>query len=160
MSTSSPPTGLAAELGKKQPFDALEREAYLNLWRTLSLLDQRINRLMRPHKLTKVSYNILRILRGAGDTGCTGTEIASMLVADVPDMARLIDRLEKLSYIRRGRIDEDRRRVRNFLTQKGSSVLDAIERPLLELHQVHFSGLQTEELRTLIDLLSRVRETA
>lgn len=151
------PSSLAQELGKKRPFDTAEEEAYVAIWRTGAVLDGEVNRLMRAHGLTKTSYNILRILRGAGASGRSGIEIASMVVADVPDMARLIDRLEKLGYLRRCKSDDDRRCVRNHLAPKGAKALEALEKPLRALQRRQFAALSRAELQTLSELLARLR---
>ena len=151
------PSTLAQELGKKNPFETLEEEAYVGIWRTGAMLDGEVNRLMRAHGLTKTSYNILRILRGAGEAGRSGIEIAAMVVADVPDMARLIERLERLGYLRRVQSKEDRRFVRNHLTAKGAKALQALDSPLRVLQQRQFAALSKAELRALGELLSRLR---
>ncbi|MEY2715928.1 MAG: Transcriptional activatory protein BadR [Planctomycetota bacterium] len=152
-----PPTTLAHELGKKRPFDTAEEEAYIGIWRTGAVLDGEVNRLMRGHGLTKTSYNILRILRGAGEAGCNGIEIASMVVADVPDMARLIERLERLDYLRRCKADDDRRCVRNHLTAKGMKVLAALDEPLRALQRRQFAALSRAEMQALSRLLAKIR---
>jgi len=151
---------LAQELGKKDPFESAEEEAYLGLWRTVAQLDGEVNRLMRAQGLTKTSYNILRILRGAGESGRTGIEIAAMVVADVPDMARLIERLERLGYLRRSKSDADRRVVRNFLTAKGARTLASLEKPLRLLQKRQFAGLSAGECTQLGRLLSKIRAHA
>lgn len=144
-------------IGKKRPFENKAEEAFLNLWRTAALCDSEVNRLLREHDLTKASYNIVRILDRAGNVGRTGTEVAEMLVAELPDMARLIDRLERLGYIRRGRVDEDRRLVRNFITTAGHEVVSALHQPLADLHRRQFAALSETELDTLISLLETAR---
>ncbi len=151
------PTTLAQELGKKRPFDTAEEEAYIGIWRTGAVLDGEVNRLMRGHGLTKTSYNILRILRGAGEAGRSGIEIASMVVADVPDMARLIDRLERLEYLRRCKSTDDRRCVRNHLAPKGRKVLEALDKPLRALQRRQFAALSLAELQELNGLLAKIR---
>ena len=151
------PSSLAQELGKKRPFDTAEEEAYVAIWRTGAVLDGEVNRLMRAHGLTKTSYNILRILRGAGESGCSGVEIASMVVADVPDMARLIDRLERLGYLRRCKSDDDRRCVRNYLAPKGAEALEALDKPLRALQRRQFAALSRAEMQALSGLLAKIR---
>ena len=154
------PRSIGDEIGKQDPFDLIEEEAFLNVWRTGAVLDHDVNALLRPHGLTKVSYNVLRILRAAGASGRTGREIGSMLVAAVPDMARLIQRLEALDFLTRTPDPDDRRVVRNVITARGRRTLKAIDPPLRELHQRQFAALSATELRTLCTLLERSRDSA
>ncbi|MFN9972676.1 MAG: AraC family transcriptional regulator, partial [Phycisphaerae bacterium] len=56
--------GLAAEIGKKGPFESATQEAYLNLIRTAAILSNQLERLFKTRGLSESTYNILRILRG------------------------------------------------------------------------------------------------
>ena len=51
--------------------------------------------LMRGHDLSLPQYNVLRILRGAGDAGLRCSEVGARLLVHDPDVTRLLDRLEK-----------------------------------------------------------------
>lgn len=153
-------TGLAKEIGKKQPFAVPAEEAFLNLMRTCSILGAQGNRLMREKGLAEPSYNILRILRGAGDEGRCGFEIASSMIANVPDMTRLIDRLEKMKFLERKRMDQDRRLVRCFITKEGLDVLKELDQPILELLKQQFAKMTKQDIESINDLMVRLRESA
>src|SRR5690242_9245315 len=98
--------GLAAEIGKRRPFELPEQEAYLNLLRTMSFLSADGERMLKEHGLSEATYNILRILRGAGDAGRPSGEIGRDMITRVPDVTRLVDRLEKMGLATRCRIEE------------------------------------------------------
>ena len=153
-------SGLAKEIGKKQPFAVPAEEAFLNILRTCSILTAQSNRVLREKGLAEPSYNILRILRGAGDEGKCGYEIAQQLIAQVPDMTRLIDRLEKLKLLERRRVDQDRRLVRCFITKEGLQTLKDIDAPLIEVHKKQFAKLTRQQLDQINDLMVLVRESA
>ena len=72
---------LHEEIGKKQPFERPEQEAFLNLVRTASQLQTAFHRLFKPYGLSSAGYNVLRILRGNGEDGRCGHEIARDVVA-------------------------------------------------------------------------------
>ena len=91
--------------------ESLEESSYTLLVKAASRLEAELNRVLRPMDLTAATYNILRILRGAGSAGSSCGEISDQLIAEVPDMTRLLDRLEKLGYICRERSQVDRRMV-------------------------------------------------
>ena len=94
---------LREELNKQRPFDSLEQEVYLNLARTRSVLEEHTMRVLKQHRLTESSYNVLRILRGwklradLRDTearehgGRTCTEIAADMVVRAADITRLMN---------------------------------------------------------------------
>jgi DNA-binding MarR family transcriptional regulator len=71
---------LQAELKQTKPFPRRSSEALLSVLRTAALLEHQVNEVLRPHGITELQYNVLRILRGAGPDGWCGREIADRLV--------------------------------------------------------------------------------
>jgi len=151
------PAKLQHELKKKRPFDSSEQEAALNLLRTSDQVQIRLARLFREHGLTASQYNVLRILRGAGQP-LPILEIASRTIAVVPGITGLIDRLEQAGLVRRVRCPEDRRVIYVELTAKSASALSGLDEPLDDLHRTLMGHLSQAELRSLIALLEKVRE--
>lgn len=150
-------SGLRAEIGKRGPFASPEQEAYLNLLRTHSVLSAEFDRLFRGEGLGESTYNALRILRGAGDEGRACHEIGAHLVARVPDVTRLVDRLEAAGLVERRRDERDRRVVRVHITPRGLEVLGRLDTPVLELHERQLGHMSAEELATLSALLAKAR---
>ncbi|MBL0927377.1 MAG: MarR family transcriptional regulator [Phycisphaerales bacterium] len=154
-----PAHGLQHEIGKKTPFDSVEQEAYLNVMRTASLLGGAFEALFKSQGLSESTYNVLRILRGEGEKmPCLA--VAERLIARVPDITRLIDRLEKQGLVARARCEEDRRVVHISITRKGLGVLAKLDGPVLALHRAQLGHLSRGELRSLSELLVRARAGA
>lgn len=161
-----PLPGLAGEIGKRQPFDLPEQEAYLNLLRTTAQVSGRFAHLLREQGLSEAGYNILRILRGAlrgaeaGGTayhGRTCTAIGHEMITHVPDVTRLVDRLEQQKLAERCRCDKDRRVVYVKITPKGLDVLAALDEPVRNLHKATLGHLTPDELTQLSALLVKAR---
>jgi DNA-binding MarR family transcriptional regulator len=147
---------LRDELKKRNAFEAPEQEALLNLWRTGDCLQHRFARLFREHGLTSTQYNVLRILRGEGrPLPCL--EIAGRLIAAVPGITGLIDRLEALGLVARERSDDDRRVVLVRITPEGRARVDQLDRPVLALHRTLLGHLSAAELDALNRLLEKAR---
>jgi DNA-binding MarR family transcriptional regulator len=155
-----PLTPLAHELGKRNPFPSAAEECFVAIVRTASMLKGQANRLLRSHRLTEPSYNILRILRGAGEGGRCGHEISAQVISEVPDMTRLVDRLEKIGLCERRRVDGDKRLVRVFITAMGLDLLAQLDRSIHDLHRAQFAGIPDDELEELLQRLERVRSAA
>ncbi|HTQ79049.1 MAG TPA: MarR family transcriptional regulator, partial [Thermoanaerobaculia bacterium] len=100
--------GLQQEIRQGLPFPSEEEEAFLSLQRTASLLLQAVGRRLKPYDLSPAQYNLLRILRGAGEAALTCGEIGERLVSPGPDVTRLLDRLEQRDLLFRERDEEDR----------------------------------------------------
>ena len=149
---------LQRELKKRRPFDSPEQEAVLNLFRTGDLFQFRMSRFFRQYGLTSSQYNVLRILRGEGKP-LPCLEIADRLIAAVPAITGLIDRLERMELITRQRSTEDRRVVFVTITDKALGLLAGIDRPIEEFHKRLVGHMKEEDLRELIRLLELARET-
>jgi DNA-binding MarR family transcriptional regulator len=148
---------LQAEIRKKHPFDCPEQEATLNLTRTLDYLQQDFARLFSEHGVSGPQYNVLRILRGHGGDGLPCQEIAAQMITRMPDITRLVDRLEQAGLVRRARTEQDRRVVLVKITRPGLDLLARLDKPLLDLHRRQLRHLTREELAELNRLLVKVR---
>jgi|GEM_PF-161496 len=148
---------LRRELNKKSDFDTLEQEAYLGILRTASVLSAPFERLFRQHGLTDSMYNALRILRGGGERGKMCGEIADELVSRVPDVTRLVDRLEKAGLAQRVRSAYDRRAVFVKITARGLDVVARLDAPLSLTHSQTLGHLNRVELTSLCGLLAAAR---
>ena len=148
---------LADEIRMTRPFQLPELEAFLNLARTYDQLAWQLNEIFKPHGVTMQQYNVLRILRGAGDDGLPSLEIAHRMVTRVPDITRLVDRMERNGWVERERSTTDRRVVRVRLTGDGRRVADELEGPTNEGHRRQLGHLEPEELETLNRLLEKAR---
>jgi len=149
---------LQKELKKRGPFESLEQEAMLNLVRTNDQFQICFTRLFRQYGLTPAQYNVLRILRGAGEP-LPILEVADRMVTVVPGITGLIDRLEEAGWVKRVRSQEDRRVVRVDLTAKSHTLLAKLDQPVLELHRSLLSHLTQDELRQLSQLLEKARQS-
>src|SRR5688572_14995159 len=155
----SPMSGrLQAEIKQNKPFASLEQEAILGLLRTAAAVDHATEEALRPFGVTGTQFNVLRILRGAGPNGLCGREIGERMITRVPDVPRLLERLETAGLISRERDPNDRRHVTARITERGTELLaeiDNVSMPVL----TWFERLSQDELRTLIDALDTVRAT-
>ncbi len=134
-----------------------EVEAYLNLIRTADVLHSEANALMRQFETTQPQYNVLRILRGAGEAGLCGRDIHERMVTRDSDMTRLLDNLERKELVTRVRCEQDRRVVHAHVTQAGLDLLERMEKPMLELKEDQFKHISPNKLRSLSRLLEEVR---
>ena len=79
------------------------------------------------------------------------------MVTRVPDVTRLLDRLEVQGLITRARGDDDRRVVRARITAAGLDLLARLDEPVLAVHRRQLGHLGADGLRSLIDALERAR---
>ena len=151
------PKGLRAELKMTRPFRSVEEEAILSIARTAALIEHAGAEALKPFNLTITQYNVLRILRGAGQDGLCRNEVGERLVTKVPDVTRLLDRMEAAGLIVRERGSEDRRFVATRITDTGLKLLEKIDRELPVIHGRQIGHVSPKRLRELISILEEVR---
>ena len=149
---------LQDEIGKKKPFELAEEEAYLNVRRTAATLESFFGKVFRKSGLSEATYNVLRILRAAGDEGRCWSDIREDLVVPVPDVTRLIDRLEKAGHVERVRCEKDRRKVYVRISAKGRELVESLDEPVQRLLQDRLGHLGEADLRKLSRLLECLRD--
>jgi DNA-binding MarR family transcriptional regulator len=148
---------LRDEIKQGKPFDTLEQEALLSIERTAAVLMHAFADSLKPHDITPTQYNVLRILRGAGPEGLCRNEIRDRLVAQVPDVTRLLDRMEENGLVARERAESDRRLVTTRITREGLALLKRLDAPVAASHRRQLGHLSASQLRSLIALLAEAR---
>jgi DNA-binding MarR family transcriptional regulator len=150
---------LREEIRQSKPFESAAEEAAVALLRTTDLVRRRIAAVIEAHDVTTQQYNVLRILRGAGDQGLQTLELASRMIEQAPGITRLIDRLEAKKLVRRERPRGDRRCVICRITASGLELVARLDGPVRSADARAMACLDEAELAQLIGLLARVRAT-
>jgi DNA-binding MarR family transcriptional regulator len=148
---------LADELHQRRSFTSVQEEALLSVFVTQDLLHRNLQDMLRHYKISLAQYNVLRILRGAGEDGLPLMTIARRMIVRYPNVTRLTDRLETDGWIRRERCTHDRRVVRGFVTQAGLDLLAKINGEVDHLVIHLMRGVPPERLVELIKVLDEVR---
>lgn len=148
---------LREEISQTAPFRSLEQEAIVSLVRTAARLVDSMDTMLRCSDLGTAQYNVLRILRGAEPDGICRNALRDRMVTRMPDMTRLLDRMEEGGLVRRCRDSEDRRMVMTHITDAGRRLVDDLDEPIEELHQRLLGHMSDAQLRMLIDLLAQAR---
>lgn len=151
-------TTLRDEIRQRKPFRSLQQEADLNVVRTAAMLMDDMEQLLKPYGITGTQYNVLRILRGAERDGLCRNEVRDRMLTRMPDMTRLLDRMEEAGLVTRNRETQDRRMVRTTITAAGRRLLDELDDVVEQEHKRQFRNLDEVQLRTLVELLTLVRQ--
>lgn len=145
------------ELKQKKPFASPTQEAAVSLMRTADLVRRSVSAVVEPHGITPQQYNVLRILRGAGEQGLPTLEIAQRMIEQTPGITRLIDRLETKELVLRERCPTDRRQVFCRITNDGLALLARLEAPIALAEQQALSVLSPKQIEQLVSLLDLAR---
>ena len=148
---------LKRELKQNRPFSSVQEEVVLSLVRTADQLLVPLSDVLREEGLSLSQYNILRILRGAGEEGLPCGEITGRMVRRDPDLTRLLDRLEARGVVSRERGTTDRRVVRAKVTREGLHLLDDLEAAVNKATKAALSHMPAAKLTALCELLDEAR---
>ena len=154
------PGKIQREIQQNKPIPSLEEEAYLNVQRTANVLTAPVSELLKRHDLTQTQYNVLRILRGAGEPGLNAGDIGERMITRDPDVTRLLDRLEKRGLVERWRCTHDRRVVWTRITDAGREAIAPLDAEIEAIHVRQLSHLGAERLGVLVGLLEEARDRA
>jgi DNA-binding MarR family transcriptional regulator len=149
---------LLREIQQRRPFTSRQQEAFLNLQRTSAVLGQVMDRWFKAAGLTRTQYNALRILRGAHPGALACSEVGERMVTPVPDVTRLLDRLEAVGLLSRCRDTRDRRVVNVAISAEGLARLAELDEPLEEKLRELLAPLGDADLASLVALLERARD--
>jgi DNA-binding MarR family transcriptional regulator len=152
------PRDMQSELRQNKPFAAPEEELFLSLVRTADLLGRKLSALLKIRDLSPAQYNVLRILRGAGNKGLPCGEIGARMVTRDPDVTRILDRLERRKLVSRERGAGDRRVVSTCITPAGMSLLKTLDAPLMKIHREQLGFLAAGAVQELLGQLTHIRD--
>jgi DNA-binding MarR family transcriptional regulator len=148
---------LQREIRQGKPFRSRGQEVVVALLRTADLVRRVVGRTLEPYEITVQQYNVLRILRGAGEKGLPTLEIGERMIEQAPGVTRLLDRLEVKALVRRERCAQDRRQVLCWLTPTGLELVERLDEPVDSADAQAVAMLTPEEQDRLLRMLDAIR---
>lgn len=150
-------TRLQREIRQTVPFRSAGHEAAVALLLTADRVRRAVSAVVEPFGITLQQFNVLRILRGAGEAGLPTLEIGERMLEVSPGITRLLDRLEAKGLVRRERRPQDRRQVLCWIQPAGLELLAQVDAPVDEADNASIANLAPAECQKLCELLAAVR---
>jgi len=133
------------------------QKATINLIYTFNWMSERLKAMLDQYDITPQQFNILRILRGAGQPIST-LQIRQRMLDKMSDTSRIVDRLLKKGLVQKVVCEGDRRLVDVTISASGLALLERIDVHQDEMDSV-FKNLDEEQAITLNNLLDKIRST-
>jgi MarR family transcriptional regulator, 2-MHQ and catechol-resistance regulon repressor len=133
------------------------QKAGINIIYTFNWLTEQMKNLFEQHGLTSQQFNILRILRGAGQPLST-LQIRQRMLDKMSDTSRIVDRLILKGVVKKVTSKTDKRLVDVSITDKGKKLLAKLDEHQDEMDGV-LSNLSDSEAKTLNKLLDKIRQS-
>ncbi len=150
-------SALRDEIKQTRPFHSAGHEGLVSILRTAAVVQRSLSAVIETHDITFQQYNVLRILRGAGDAGLPTLAIRDRMIDEAAGITRLLDKLEANGHVRRERCTPDRRQVLCQITPSGLALLAALDAPVHALEDAGVALLDGDHQRVVLELLGAVR---
>jgi DNA-binding MarR family transcriptional regulator len=134
----------------------LASECMINIGVTWFTAEPVFNRMLETYRLGGTGFNVLEILRGAGQP-LQPSAMADHMLITRGGMTKALDVLEKLDYVRRLPHPSDRRMLLVEITGSGMRVMNEL---LVRLHASErewFDVLTPPEQQTFIEMMGKVQ---
>jgi len=138
-----------------RPFESEHQKAGVNLMYTHGWYASQLRAFFKKFGLTAKQYNILRILKGAGQPVSTSF-VRERLLDKMSDVSRIVDRMHDKGLLSKSVCSNDKRLVDLSLTDEAHALMGEVRRRTEIMEQI-MSNLDEDELRTLNDLLDKMR---
>ncbi len=142
---------LAKDINSK--FENNRVKAMLNIIYTANWITSCQNEFFKDYGISPQQYNILRILKGAGEP-LNVQIIKDRMLERSPNATRLMDKLCAKDYIERLPSAHDRRVVKIAITKEGIALLESIPK---NFNKDLLKNLNEKEAEQLSDLLDKMR---
>lgn len=143
------PHSIEHEIHISKPIGSPARELSLNIFRTDQFLTQLLQDVLRPAGMRLDEYNVLRILRGAGEAGHQRADIEQRMVHDPDRLLALLHKLKSRGLIEGG--------LRLTITAAGRELLATLDGPFEGSLEERIGWIPADKLRTAIEVLEAIR---
>ena len=132
-------------------------DTYHKLIEANKFIEKNVNKAFQNLEVTYSQYVILKKLIEIYPDPCKASYLSKNLYANVPDITRILDRLESKQLITKERSTISRREIKIDITAQGTALVKQMQ-PIEEEALQFLTKLTEEESEQLIDLLTILTE--
>ncbi|HYC27933.1 MAG TPA: MarR family transcriptional regulator [Chitinophagaceae bacterium] len=141
----------------QRKFKTEHQKAMVNLIFTHNWMMERMKLFFEQADLTPQQFNIMRILRGAGQPLST-LQIRQRMLDKMSDTSRIVDRLIKKGLAKKVICKSDRRLVDVSISEKGLKLLEKLDDTQADLDAI-LTNLNETDAKQLNKLLDKIRNS-
>jgi DNA-binding MarR family transcriptional regulator len=137
-------------------FNSEHQKVMVNIIYTANWMQEQLKAFFDKEDITAQQFNILRILRGAGEPIST-LQIRQRMLDKMSDTSRIVDRLVIKGLVKKTTCPTDKRLVDVSITLKGKKVLEKIDTSQNKMDGI-CNNLTDTDTKTINSLLDKIRE--
>ncbi|WP_276495995.1 MarR family winged helix-turn-helix transcriptional regulator [Pontibacter litorisediminis] len=134
------------------------QKASISLLYTHGFLSNGYDGFFKKFSLTSQQYNAMRILRDQFPKPISTSLLREKMLDRMSDASRLVSRLNAKGFVTVAQNATDKRLVNILISEKGLALLAKVDDELYQLDSL-MQGLTEEEAATLVELLTKVRDS-
>jgi len=134
----------------------LERRSIIHLMLVTNKINETITAVLKPYGVSLQQFNVLRILRGQGDTPANLSTLNERMVTKMSNTTRLVDKLLLKGYVDRVVCEANRRKVEINITEKGKADLKKMDEVINQTEIALLQDFSEKELEILNSLLNKI----
>ncbi len=142
---------------EQKVFQDIYQKTHINVLFTAAWLNQHVQGVLKPYRISWQQFNILRILRGMSPRPASVKLLTRRMIDKTSNASRLVEKLSRKGLVDRQVCPEDRRQAEVTLTQKGHALLEDTSAAMSMLFAEEFNHLSPDEAVTLNKLLDKMR---
>lgn len=142
---------------KQSKFGDNYQKAIINLVYTGNWLRDEQIRLLKPFDILPQHFNVLRIIRGKHPAPVSPGEIKEVLLDKANDLTRLLDKMEKKGWVKRGLCPTNRRKMDVTITSKGLKFIEETSASIDSFTNSLKGRISDKEAETISKLLDKIR---
>ena len=142
---------------KQKKFASNYEMALINVIFSAQRINDKTNAALKKYGILRQHYNVLRIINGRAGKPVRPGEILEVMIDKGRDLTRLVDKLEKIGFVRREKLATNKRIVLIYMTDHGAKALVAISKDVTDAI-LSDPKLNEKEALQLSGLLDRIRD--
>ncbi len=122
-------------------------------------ITDQVSIVLKPFDITEPQYNVLRVLETQKPKPLTVASIQEEMVQRSSNVTRIIDKLLLKELVERKECVSNRRKMDITITEEGSKLLGLLDKAVYEFNAPMMSNLSDKELKTLRQLIKKLKAT-
>ncbi len=136
-------------------FNTEHQKVMVNIIYTANWMNEQLKSFFDKGDITQQQFNILRILRGAGEPIST-LQIRQRMLDKMSDTSRIVDRLVIKGLVKKTICPSDKRLVDVSITTKGKKTLEKLDNSQIDMDTISFN-LTEADAKAMNKLLDKMR---
>jgi DNA-binding MarR family transcriptional regulator len=132
------------------------QKVMINIIYSANWVNEKLSPFFETADVTQQQFNILRILRGAGEPIST-LQIRQRMLDKMSDTSRIVDRLVKKGLVKKKACAFDKRLVDVSITARGKKLLETLDATEKNMQKI-CGALSETDAKTINKLLDKMRD--